>query len=199
MALMTCSECGRKVSYKADKCPQCGCSLVQKTLFGALIKSILKFSNLILLVGGFLGLYSAYTSIFVPIISVTQTASLDSADPFATQFIISNEGPTEVDVTTIDGFDQEIKTVHNNSFTDNHLINNFNITLLPGEKMTIPFPFRQFIGLSKSDVITNADIVFAVDFKSTTFPWGTYRRNFRFVTQQSSDGTLLWFPQPFQD
>jgi len=151
--------------------------------------------TIITIFGTILGLFAAYNSIFIPVISLNQTISLDSSDPFATQFILSNEGPVDIDKLTIEFHQNSIKTTNNNTFQNNTSLFSF-LSLKSGQKMTIPFVFRQIIGLSSQDKVTTADIFFKITFTSVIWPHFTYSRNFRFVTQQAKDGNLYWFPQP---
>lgn len=138
-----------------------------------------------------LGIVTGYLSL-VPKISVSQNQPLNPNELFSTPFIISNDGPLGINNIDFVCWMRDIQVGAS-------AIKNVGLTspslhaegMEPGERAT--YPCGPTVSLHP---LTSADVVFEVKFRPDFVPWRISRR-FRFVTMQTSDGQLVWYPQPF--
>jgi len=176
-----------------------GRPLQEESVFlGRTISRSLKIlAGAVTLIATSLGIVTAYLSL-IPRISVSQTQPLDPADPFSAQFIVSNDGPLGINDVAFDCAILNVNTLHNNRISTSYIRPKAlkDLGMEVGEKATVPCVFRSAFGLSPSDLITSGDISIVVRFRPDFVFWEKHR-SFRFRTIKAADGTLYWFPQPY--
>lgn len=142
-----------------------------------------------------LGIASGYLSL-LPRISVTQTEPLNVTDPFASPFIVSNDGPMGINgvefycvlvhVRTRKGFSFDGITTELTALNQKHME--------PGERVSVPCSFRQFFGFTTENPVIGAEIIVGVTFRPD-FVWVHKNRQFRFVAMADSHSDVRWYPQ----
>jgi hypothetical protein len=128
-----------------------------------------------------------------PRISVSSAASLEPHNPFATVFIISNDGYFSI-------HDATFRCVILNAEDESHARviapqgiqpTNLNIPEIgAGEKSThaCPWPFKF------ETPMLSADLIFLVSYRPSLIPW-RQEKAFRFGTAKNKDGQLIWLPR----
>jgi hypothetical protein len=156
------------------------------------LATLAKWIVLLLTWSGFsLGVVTGYLAL-IPKVTVTETEPLNPADIFTSHFIISNDGPLEInsvdvscDIRQVD-FEGDFR-YKNSMITSNQLQKT---TMFVGERGTVVCP----LGVASSRVKT-ADIDIVLQFRPD-FTWWRVMRILHFVTVINSKGNLHWVPQP---
>jgi hypothetical protein len=141
----------------------------------------------------FLGIVTGYLSL-VPRISVENSQLLNLADPFATPFVVSNDGPLGINDVILSCLLIYVEstgggTIEGLTVGPNPVIEGMD----PGERATLPCTFHPVFGFTNP--LKAADIAIVVNFRPDFVPWHQIRR-LRFKTLKGSDGHLYWYPQP---
>jgi len=130
--------------------------------------------------------------IFFPRLSISSDATLDPADPFATPFILRNDG--YFSVYSADIFCEMVQVIaasKNDSmngvgFTSPNLLNK---TIGPDSQIEFMCP-QAFIFPAP---ITSAEIQIYFGFRATLFPKSCTKQCFRLITKPDKDNKLRWF------
>jgi hypothetical protein len=146
-----------------------------------------------------LGIASGWVAM-IPHVSASQSQSLNPIDPFATPFVLSNDGPLPLENVTFSCVVYTIKTADGSGISGEGKAtggfatpNMYSDEIDPGEKASLICPLS--IAFKFQSPITVGDIVVIARFRIGYTPIRTLRRA-RFVTARSSDGNLYWQPQP---
>jgi hypothetical protein len=147
--------------------------------------------------GIYIGILSA-----LPRVSVSSPSSLDPSDPFASAFVISNDGYLDLyDVKfrcfpdVLNDFGSHIKVEMNEKPIDWGGISNDQMAasqISPNKRATIlcPFPFKLLGG-----PISRGTLRIAVHFRPEWLPWRV-RRVTKFVLAKDASGQFRWLEEP---
>ena len=161
-----------------------------QTLF---LRSLKGGVRLIAFFAASLGFLTAYLSL-IPKVTVVQSDPLNWADPFTTQFVISNDGPLGINRFEAKCGITYVKYKNGAVVKGGGSIvsaDMFKPRLEVGEKGTVSCPLTQLFGGD----IAGADISIRVTFRPD-FTWAYPSRSYRFVTMTDSSGRLHWYPEP---
>jgi hypothetical protein len=133
-------------------------------------------------------------------VTVNQTESLNPANPFSAQSIVSNDGPIGINdvsavctVTSAKYKERPNWRIENNVLTGDKGSQFFKQRLEVGERGTLTCPFNQMFDPELPVIET--DISITVNFRPD-YTWWHPDRAQRFVTKSDSNGVLHWFPEP---
>jgi hypothetical protein len=148
---------------------------------------------------GIPGIYISVLSL-LPRVSVSQPSPVDASDPFATRFVISNDGWVALHKITF-----SCGVVYINAANDSGVIGRPDYSvrftapdlvadeLLPARKATIPCVQPVHF---KAPVV-NADVAMVVEFRPD-FLWWRREEKFRLLGTRQADGFFRWEEQPMR-
>ena len=140
-----------------------------------------------------LGLASSYLSL-LPRITVVEGVPLNSADPFSTPFVVSNDGPLGVSSFDFDCIVENLTAKGGNNVQETHVTGPKLRTsrMEVGERAMAFCPLNSAIEVGP---IQSASIKMSASFRPDWVFWRDTRR-FRFATIADPNGTLRWMPVP---
>src|SRR5579863_2356719 len=148
------------------------------------------------LIGGAISLLSLFSKV-----SVSSSGTLDPYHPFASPFVVSNEGTLPIkdlrffcDVHKIVSEGADLKTSRVLLASPSPLSSMLRV----GESTTMACPPLFQMGSPRSETmlgaITYADISVVIYYKSYFFPWLEEDKSQRFKAIKMPDGTFSWLP-----
>jgi hypothetical protein len=140
-----------------------------------------------------LGLASSYLSL-LPRITVVEGVPLNSADPFSTPFVVSNDGPLGVSSFDFDCIVESLIAKGGNKVLETHVAGPKLRTsrMEVGERAMAFCPLNSAIEVGP---IQSASIKMSASFRPDWVFWRD-TRTFRFATIEDTNGTLRWMPVP---
>jgi hypothetical protein len=129
--------------------------------------------------------------VFFPRLSISSDATLDPSDPFATPFILKNDGyfsvySAEIICNTVAKVGSMNLSILGLGFTSPDLINRY---IGPDEPIEFMCPLRSMFPAP----VTNAEIEIYIGFKATMFPKSCTKKCFHAKTWKDEDDKLRWF------
>lgn len=131
---------------------------------------------------------------FSPKVSVSSAQALNPSDLFSTPFMLLNEGYLAIHDVEAECALNNVKYKNGSNIEQAITRGSLNGSkdIQPHEQMTFKCPPH---GIAFGSDLASADVSIIASFQPSFIPW-RFHKEFRFVSEKSSDGYLHWFPQP---
>ena len=129
---------------------------------------------------------------FFPRLTISNTASIDSDDPFSTPFLIINDGYLPLSDVQFALHIRDLETLNNDTLNIGTVMaGDYVRTLWPGDG----YSYYAGRAVSAHRMVKTADVDIVVIYQPFALPINR-ERSFRFVTQMGPDNRLHWMQRP---